>query len=111
MTFKEFLQLESMPLQTCNTAGVSISQMNPVTLGARAANKELKDHMPTRVMRQTGKTSVARALQGMLGIGRPALPTPEQGPTLRSNLDRKPRKFNPEPRFKKVKSPMGLLGK
>lgn len=103
MTFKEFLQLEF-------TAGVSVSQMNPVTLAARAVNKELQDHMPTRVMRQTGKTSVGRALQGMLGIGRPALPTPEQGPTLKSNLHQKPRKFNPEPRFKKVKSPMGLLG-
>lgn len=103
MTFKEFLQLEFI-------AGVSVSQMNPTTLGARAVNKEIQAQMPTKVMRQTGKTSVGRAIQGMLGTGRPALPAPEQGPTLKSNLDKKPRKYNPEPRFKKVKSPMGLLG-
>jgi hypothetical protein len=102
MTFKEFLQREF-------TAGVSISQMNPNTLGARAVNKELKSQMPTRLLRQTGKTSVGRAMQGMLGTGRPALPTPERGPSIKSNLDQKPRRYNTEPRFKQVKSPLGLL--
>jgi hypothetical protein len=101
MTFKEFLQREF-------TAGVSVSQMNPGTLGARAVNKELKSQMPTKLLRQTGQTSVGRAMNHMLGVA-PPLPKPTMGPSLKSGLERKPRKNITEPRFKQVKSPLGLL--
>ena len=101
MTFKEFLQLEV-------ESGVSISQMNPNDQGARAVNKELQGSMPTSVQRQTGQSSVARALNKMLGQKAP-LPATQAGPSLKSSLDQKPKSFKAEPKFKQVKYPLGVL--